>query len=81
MAMLRNSTAAAEPKVIVALDFADATRALSLVARLDPKACALKVGNELFVSAGPEPVRELVTTVSETGIWPGGISGLTVPKA
>jgi len=60
MAMLRNSAAAAGPKVIVALDFADAAKALSLAARLDPKACALKVGNEMFVSAGPEPVRELV---------------------
>jgi len=46
--------------VIVALDFADASKALALVARLDAKACALKVGNEMFVSAGPELVRELV---------------------
>jgi orotidine-5'-phosphate decarboxylase len=51
---------AADPKVIVALDFADAASARALVDRLDPDACALKVGNELFVSAGPEPVEELV---------------------
>ena len=61
MAMSRNAAAAhAGPRVIVALDFADAADALSLVARLDPKACALKVGSEMFVAAGPEPVRELV---------------------
>jgi orotidine-5'-phosphate decarboxylase len=48
------------PRVIVALDFADPTRALALADRLDPKACGVKVGNELFVSAGPDPVRRLV---------------------
>jgi orotidine-5'-phosphate decarboxylase len=48
------------PKVIVALDFADPASALALVDRLDPKECALKVGNELFVTAGPEPVRQMV---------------------
>ena len=48
------------PRVIVALDFADPARALALAERLDPSACAVKVGNELFVSAGPEPVRRLV---------------------
>ena len=51
---------AADPKVIVALDFADAAAALALVDRLDPDAWALKVGNEMFVSAGPEPVEALV---------------------
>ena len=50
----------ADPKVIVALDFADAAAALAFADRLAPDACALKVGNELFVSAGPEPVRQLV---------------------
>jgi len=50
---------AAQPKLIVALDFADAAAALSLAARLDPSACAVKVGKELFVAAGPELVRQL----------------------
>jgi orotidine-5'-phosphate decarboxylase len=50
----------ADPKVIVALDFADPARAVSLVDRLDPKACALKVGKEMFVAAGPEPVRWMI---------------------
>ena len=48
------------PRVLVALDFADAARALALAARLDPAECGVKVGKELFVSAGPEVVRALV---------------------
>jgi len=47
-------------KIIVALDYADATSALALVARLDPALCRLKVGKELFTVAGPELVRTLV---------------------
>jgi orotidine-5'-phosphate decarboxylase len=46
--------------VIVALDFADPARAMALVDRLDPRACALKVGKEMFLAAGPEPVRRMV---------------------
>jgi orotidine-5'-phosphate decarboxylase len=47
-------------KIIVALDFPDATSALALVERLDPALCRLKVGKELFTAAGPELVRALV---------------------
>jgi len=47
-------------KIIVALDYADTTSALALVARLDPALCRLKVGKELFTVAGPELVRTLV---------------------
>jgi orotidine-5'-phosphate decarboxylase len=50
----------ADPKVIVALDFADPMQAMALVDRLDPAACALKVGKEMFVVAGPEPVRRMI---------------------
>jgi orotidine-5'-phosphate decarboxylase len=49
-----------DPRVIVALDFAHPARALALMDRLDPATCALKVGKELFVVAGPEPVRWMV---------------------
>src|SRR5262249_48964708 len=52
--------AAAPPQVIVALDFSHADDALALTRRLDPARCGLKVGKELFVSAGPDLVRELV---------------------
>jgi orotidine-5'-phosphate decarboxylase len=49
-----------DPKVIVALDFANPMRALALAERLDPAQCALKVGKEMFVAGGPEPVRWMV---------------------
>jgi orotidine-5'-phosphate decarboxylase len=49
-----------DPKIIVALDFANPMHALALADRLDPAACALKVGKEMFVVAGPEPVRWMV---------------------
>ena len=51
---------ATDPRVIVALDFPEASAALALAQRLDPAACALKVGKEMFVAAGPEPVRAMV---------------------
>jgi orotidine-5'-phosphate decarboxylase len=47
-------------RVIVALDYADAKSATALVDRLDPKACKLKVGKELFTAAGPVFVAALV---------------------
>src|SRR5207245_6246103 len=34
--------------------------ALALADRFDPRECALKVGKEMFVVAGPEPVRWMV---------------------
>jgi orotidine-5'-phosphate decarboxylase len=46
-------------RVIVPLDFPDATAALACAARLDPKLCRVKVGKELFVAAGPEVVHRL----------------------
>ena len=52
--------AMSEPRVIVALDFANPMHALALADRLDPAHCALKVGKEMFVVAGPEPVRWMV---------------------
>jgi len=48
------------PRVIVALDFPDGEKALQFVHRLPPGSCRLKVGKELFTSAGPALVRELV---------------------
>lgn len=47
------------PRVIVALDFADARSALDLVDRLSPGSCRLKIGKELFTSAGPALVETL----------------------
>ncbi|MDH3559704.1 MAG: orotidine-5'-phosphate decarboxylase [Gammaproteobacteria bacterium] len=42
------------PRVIVALDYPDAESAWQLVRRLEPGQCRLKVGKELFTSAGPQ---------------------------
>ncbi len=51
---------ASAPRVIVALDFPDMMSAFGLAARLDPAACAVKVGKELFTVAEAGLVRELV---------------------
>ncbi|HXF17245.1 MAG TPA: orotidine-5'-phosphate decarboxylase [Burkholderiales bacterium] len=40
-------------RIIVALDYADARSATALVDRLNPAACKLKIGKELFTAAGP----------------------------
>jgi len=48
------------PDILVALDYRHADVALSLVDRLDPSLCGLKVGKELFTAAGPALVKELV---------------------
>jgi orotidine-5'-phosphate decarboxylase len=51
----------AGPRIIVALDFPQPQPALELAARLAPGQCRLKVGFELFASAGPAIVESLVT--------------------
>ncbi len=48
-----------DPRVIVALDYADAESAFALAERLDPAMCRLKVGKELFTAAGPALVETL----------------------
>jgi orotidine-5'-phosphate decarboxylase len=49
-----------DSKIIVALDYADASNATKLVSQLDPTLCKLKVGKELFTTAGPQFVEKLV---------------------
>jgi orotidine-5'-phosphate decarboxylase len=46
-------------RVIVPLDFPDASSALALASRLDAKLCRVKVGKELFTAAGPDVVARL----------------------
>jgi orotidine-5'-phosphate decarboxylase len=48
-----------DPKIIVALDYADASSALKLVEQLDPALCRLKIGKELFTAEGPQFVESL----------------------
>lgn len=48
-------------RIVVALDFAEVTSARALLARLDPGKCRVKIGKELFTSAGPDFVKEVVS--------------------
>ncbi|KAF0844253.1 orotidine-5'-phosphate decarboxylase [Methylovorus glucosotrophus] len=48
------------PRIVVALDYADAPSAFALANQLDPSQCRLKVGKELFTAAGPQLVETLV---------------------
>ena len=50
-----------DPRIIVALDFPDASQALGLTAKLDPSSCRLKVGKELFTAAGPQLVEKMIS--------------------
>lgn len=49
----------ADPRIVVALDYASAAPALALARQLDPRQCRLKVGKELFTATGPDLVRQL----------------------
>jgi orotidine-5'-phosphate decarboxylase len=49
-----------DPKVIVALDYDNESDALNFVSRINPKSCRLKVGNEMFTTAGPQFVEKLI---------------------
>ena len=46
-------------RIIVALDFDNQRNALSLVDKLDPGQCRLKVGKEMFTHFGPDFITEL----------------------
>ena len=45
--------------IVVALDYPAAPAALDLAQRLSPTLCRVKVGKELFTSAGPALVDDL----------------------
>ncbi len=49
-----------DSKIIVALDYPNQSDALALVNQLDPALCKLKVGKELFTSAGPQLIEKLI---------------------
>lgn len=50
-----------DPHIIVALDFSSTEQALSLVKKLDPMLCRVKIGKELFTAAGPTIVEKLMS--------------------
>lgn len=47
-------------RVIVALDFDEELMAIQFIDRIKPESCRLKVGKELFVTAGPQFVEKLI---------------------
>lgn len=49
-----------DPKVIIALDYADQQQALNFIEQLDPSECRLKIGKEMFTHFGPDFVKLLV---------------------
>ena len=49
------------PRIIVAMDFDNTNDCLALARRLSPQDCRLKIGKELFTSAGPKVVEQLMT--------------------
>lgn len=53
-----NSVKTTSP-IVVAIDKADMTSALTLVDTLDPSLCRVKVGKELFTRCGPEVITQL----------------------
>jgi len=48
-----------DPRIIVALDFSNRQQAMDFSRKVSPDQCRLKVGKELFISAGPELVEKL----------------------
>jgi len=49
-----------DPKIIIALDYPTASSAIALADKLEPAACRLKVGKELFTAAGPALLEKLM---------------------
>lgn len=58
--MLSPGDKAADPKVIVALDFDHLSALDALIDQLEPGSCRLKVGKELFTTFGPPVVERLI---------------------
>lgn len=54
-----SSQALTTSPVLVALDYADLSRALAFVDAIDPQSCRLKVGKEMFTLYGPSLVKTL----------------------
>lgn len=47
-------------RIIIALDFPDATSTRNLLRELDPAQCRVKIGKELFTRCGPSLVEEVI---------------------
>lgn len=60
--LILNPATTKDSRVIVALDNLNTVEVNSLVTKLDPSLCKLKVGKELFTIAGPKLVEQLVVS-------------------
>jgi len=50
-----------DPKrIVIALDFSTAEEAVTLLKKLDPGLCRVKIGKEIFTAAGPDLVRAVI---------------------
>jgi orotidine-5'-phosphate decarboxylase len=60
VAKTKEDNLTAEEKLIIALDVGTPTKALDLVKQLHSVAGMFKVGSQLFTSAGPQIVRDII---------------------
>ena len=51
-----------DSRIIVALDYANASDAMQMADQIDPKRARVKVGKELFTRSGPQVVPDLVSS-------------------
>ena len=58
--MSMRETPPTDPRIIVALDFAEPEQALALLERLHPDLCRIKIGKELFTRGGPALVEKVI---------------------
>ncbi len=49
-----------DSKIIVALDYSNEAQAIDFINKVSPELCKLKVGKELFTTAGPQFVEKIV---------------------
>ena len=62
------SSADNKSPIVVALDFPDSEQAINMAERLNPQECRVKVGKELFTSAGPAVVEKLQGAAAHSGV-------------
>ena len=58
--MSKQISGASDSKIIVALDYSNEEQALEFVNKVTPDLCKLKIGKELFTTAGPRFVEKMV---------------------
>lgn len=59
MVLSTSDKASSKSPIVVALDYSNIAQAMNMAEKLDPAACRVKVGKELFTSSGPQIVEKL----------------------